>query len=182
MTEWKRIEEEATQRLVGALVGKYGAALSEVTEEQAAVLATVALAGIRAAYLDEARIAAILQELGESVEIYYEPRNEGQEWYVGFADPHGSELPVHEHFESLLGGLLWLSRNGVYLRDQRGQVLRTKTGRVLSEAEIEALAAEAEAGFDVSKLRPRATRTRASEPPPARDQRDAADAPEPDAT
>lgn len=61
-------------------------------------------------------------------------------------------------------------------------VLRTKTGRVLSEAEIEALAAEAEAGFDVSKLRPRATRTRASEPPPARDQRDAADAPEPDAT
>lgn len=47
---WEQIEWEATQRLVGALVGKYHASLSEETEQQAAVLATVALAGIRAEY------------------------------------------------------------------------------------------------------------------------------------
>jgi hypothetical protein len=45
--EWERIEWETTQRLTGALVGTYGASLSEETEQQAAVLATVALAGVR---------------------------------------------------------------------------------------------------------------------------------------
>ena len=47
MTEWATIEYQATQRLVGALVGKYGATLSEETEEQAGILAFVALAGVR---------------------------------------------------------------------------------------------------------------------------------------
>jgi hypothetical protein len=61
------------------------------------------------------RIAELLQEIGESVEIYYEPRNEGDEWYVGFADPHGEALPVHEHFADLVEGLLWLSLNGKFL-------------------------------------------------------------------
>lgn len=60
-------------------------------------------------------IARLLQEIGESVEIYYEPRNEGMEWYVGFADGHGYPLPVHEHFADLVEGLLWLSRNGKQL-------------------------------------------------------------------
>lgn len=35
------------QRMVGALVGKYGASLSEETEEQARVLVFVTLAGLR---------------------------------------------------------------------------------------------------------------------------------------
>jgi hypothetical protein len=39
-------ERAAVQRMVGAMVGKYGAALSEETEEQARVLVFVALAGI----------------------------------------------------------------------------------------------------------------------------------------
>ncbi|HEY1281136.1 MAG TPA: hypothetical protein VGF22_15775 [Acidimicrobiales bacterium] len=69
--------------------------------------------------MDADEIAHLLQEIGESVEIFYEPRNEGMEWYVGLADPHGFPLPVHEHFADLIEGLLWLSRNGVYLRDQR---------------------------------------------------------------
>lgn len=59
------------------------------------------------------RIADLLVEIGESVEVYYEPRNEGMEWYVGFADPHGFDLPVHDHFGDLIEGLTWLSRDGV---------------------------------------------------------------------
>jgi len=39
-------EYAAVQRTVGALVGKYGAALSEETEEQARILVFVALAGV----------------------------------------------------------------------------------------------------------------------------------------
>ena len=63
-------------------------------------------------------IAAVLRGIGEPVTIHYEPRNTGAEWYVGFADDHGHALPVHEHFADLREGLLWLSRNGVYLRDR----------------------------------------------------------------
>ena len=45
--EWTGDDEyAAVQRMVGAMVGKYGAALSEETEEQAGVLVFVALAGI----------------------------------------------------------------------------------------------------------------------------------------
>ena len=57
-------------------------------------------------------IAGLLREIGESVEVYYEPRNEGMEWYVGFASAHGQPLPVHGHFADLVEGLLWLSRVG----------------------------------------------------------------------
>lgn len=47
MSDWAQIEHVATQHLVGALVGKYGAAMSEITEEQARVLACVALVAVR---------------------------------------------------------------------------------------------------------------------------------------
>jgi hypothetical protein len=67
---------------------------------------------------EQARIAQLLQEIGEGVTIYYEAREDEHPWYVGFADYHGRELPIHEHFGSLIEGLLWLSRNGVYLRDR----------------------------------------------------------------
>lgn len=56
-----------------------------------------------AALLD-IELASYLEQIGESVEIYYERRNEGDEWYVGLADPHGSELPLHEHFSNLPEG------------------------------------------------------------------------------
>lgn len=54
------------------------------------------------------RIASLLMLIGESVEIFYEPRNEGAQWYVGLADPHGKALPLHEHFADLAEGLTWL--------------------------------------------------------------------------
>lgn len=57
--------------------------------------------------MTEAMQQMIIQ-IGESVEIFYEPRNKGEEWYVGLADPHGQELPLHGHFSSLLEGLDWL--------------------------------------------------------------------------
>lgn len=45
--EWTTDDEwAATQRVVGAMVGRYGAALNEETEEQAGNLVFVALAGI----------------------------------------------------------------------------------------------------------------------------------------
>lgn len=68
---------------------------------------------------DQGRIAALLQEIGESVEIFYEPQNEGQEWYIGFVNARGRPLPVHEHFHDLIEGLLWLSRNGKQLAGAR---------------------------------------------------------------
>ena len=46
---WKISEREEwvlVQRMVGALVGKYGAAHSEETEEQARILVFVTLAGL----------------------------------------------------------------------------------------------------------------------------------------
>lgn len=52
--------------------------------------------------------AAIIANIGESVEIFYESKNVGEEWYVGLADPHGADLPVHGHFPSLIDGLKWL--------------------------------------------------------------------------
>lgn len=39
--------------------------------------------------------------------------------------------------------------------DDEPRTYRTKTGRVLTDADIEALAAEAERGYDVSHLHPR---------------------------
>jgi len=42
----KQEEWELTQRMIGALVGKYGARLSEETEEQARILIFVTLAGL----------------------------------------------------------------------------------------------------------------------------------------
>lgn len=57
-----------------------------------------------------AQVAEILHELGESVEIYHQPRNEGGEWYVGLADPRSGELPLHEHFPTLIEGLQWLAQ------------------------------------------------------------------------
>ena len=65
-------------------------------------------------------IARLLVEIGESVEIFYEPRNEGMEWYIGFASNEGLEVPVHEHFADPIEGLIWLSRNGKYLKGRRG--------------------------------------------------------------
>ena len=57
----------------------------------------------------EILIRGYLKELGESVEIYWEPRNKGDEWYVGLASPSpGEELPLHGHFSHLLDGLSWL--------------------------------------------------------------------------
>lgn len=44
---WEEQDEwEAVQRVAGAMVGKYGAALNEETEEQARILVFVALAGV----------------------------------------------------------------------------------------------------------------------------------------
>jgi hypothetical protein len=68
----------------------------------------------------EAKIARYLAEIGESVEIYWEPRNQGNEWYVGLADAHGRELPLHEHFASLEDGLHWHARGD-------GKILRERT-------------------------------------------------------
>lgn len=57
----------------------------------------------------DARLAAeIIDAIGESVEIFYETKNVGEEWYVGYADHHGQELPTHGHFRSLIDGLKWL--------------------------------------------------------------------------
>lgn len=77
--------------------------------------------------MKQRQIGALLQQIGESVEIYYEPRNKGAEWYVGLADSHRisqeewnsrfdagedpftiDKPPLHEHFPSLTQGLEWL--------------------------------------------------------------------------
>lgn len=56
----------------------------------------------------ERLIRGYLEDLQESVEIYYEPKNSGQEWYVGLANTHGEDLALHDHFPRLLDGLSWL--------------------------------------------------------------------------
>ena len=56
-------------------------------------------------------IARLLQEIGEGVTIFYEPRNEGMEWYVGQADSHDQPLPLHEHFSDPIEGLIWLGKH-----------------------------------------------------------------------
>jgi hypothetical protein len=54
-----------------------------------------------------AAISVLIEEIGESVSVFYEPLNEGQEWTVGLA-----RLPmVHEHWGELLDGLRWLADN-----------------------------------------------------------------------
>jgi hypothetical protein len=45
--EWEQIEYETTQRVLGAMVAKYGAALSEESEAQARLLGFVAIAPLR---------------------------------------------------------------------------------------------------------------------------------------
>jgi len=62
---WAQIEEEAAQRLLGAMVGSYGAALSEETEEQARVLATVALAHLRGPIEKQRQLADLLDTTAE---------------------------------------------------------------------------------------------------------------------
>lgn len=59
----------------------------------------------------EHHIAGYLRDIGESVEIFYEPRNEGDEWYVGLASTHGEPIPLHGHFGSLLEGLRWINKH-----------------------------------------------------------------------
>jgi hypothetical protein len=49
-------------------------------------------------------LARRLIEIGESVSIFYEPRNEGEEWTVGLE----REPMMHGHFRSLIEGLDWL--------------------------------------------------------------------------
>ena len=53
-------------------------------------------------------IAMMIEEIGESLEIYYEPRNDGMEWHVGLADDRGEEMTLHEHFASLPEGIAWI--------------------------------------------------------------------------
>jgi hypothetical protein len=50
----------------------------------------------------------LIKEIGEPVEIFFEPRNEGHEWYVGLATTEGVDTPLHEHFPDLVEGLVWL--------------------------------------------------------------------------
>src|SRR4029450_4343088 len=76
MNEWERIEWETEQRLVGALVGRYGAALSEETQEQARILAFVALAFIRPNYEEQRRaLEAAQSELRWFAENAYSLRD-----------------------------------------------------------------------------------------------------------
>jgi len=56
----------------------------------------------------ENEVAELIQEIGEAVYIHYEPRNEEMEWTVGLLNDDGLELPIHEHFSSLLEGLEWM--------------------------------------------------------------------------
>ena len=56
--------------------------------------------------------------------------------------------------------LSWFSRLRAWLHRERhgqaaGVTYRTKTGLVLTDADIAALADEAERGYDLSRLRPR---------------------------
>lgn len=64
-------------------------------------------------------IAELLQKIGEPIEVYYEPRNTGQEWYVGLARALEGNLPIHDHFAALDEGLEWLAENTQRLKDQR---------------------------------------------------------------
>jgi len=51
--------------------------------------------------------SSLLIQIGEPVSIFYEPRNEGNEWVVSLA-----RVPMlHEHFGSLEEGLRWLADN-----------------------------------------------------------------------
>lgn len=49
----------------------------------------------------------------------------------------------------------WVLTLARYFRVEYGGPLRTKTGKILTDADIEALADEAERGYDVSHLKPR---------------------------
>lgn len=68
-------------------------------------------------------IEELLIEIGEPVEILYTKEEDEHPWRVSLdvaGTPEG-EVPVHEHFADLTEGLLWLSRNGKFLKEQRAR-------------------------------------------------------------